>query len=140
MIKSVLTGKATLRSLYISGHIVFDHISGVGLALLVSLGGNIPLLINPRFANTVVGFNLPIVSSFIIQITLLFFVLMIIVDSLMKPTIPGKMTFKRRILLLLEWIVQPITSIFMVTIPGFEAHTRLLFGKYLEYYLTKKKD
>jgi hypothetical protein len=140
MIKSVLSGKATLRSLYISGHIVFDHISGVGLALLVSLGGNIPLLINPRFANTVVGFNLPIVSSFIIQITLLFFVLMIIVDSLMKPTIPGKMTFRRRLILLLEWIVQPITSIFMVTIPGFEAHTRLLFGKYLEYYLTKKKD
>lgn len=140
MIKSFLTGKATFRSLYISGHIVFDHISGVGLALLVSLGGNIPLLINPRFANTVVGFNLPIVSSFIIQITLMFFVLMIIVDSLMKPTIPGKMTFRRRVLLILEWIVQPITSIFMVTIPGFEAHTRLLFGKYLEYYLTKKKD
>jgi hypothetical protein len=57
----------------------------------------------------------------------------------MKPALPGKMTIKRRLILILEWLVQPITSIFMVTVPGFEAHTRLLFGKYLEYYLTKKK-
>ncbi len=140
IIKSLLNGTATVRSTYIATHIVFDHISGVGLALLVSLGGNIPLLINPRFANTVMGFNLPIVSSFIIQITLFFFLIMIILDSLLKPAPTGKVTFKKRILFVLEWLVQPITSILLVTIPGFEAHTRLLFGKYLEYYLTKKKD
>jgi hypothetical protein len=140
IIKSLL-GKQefSIKSLYIASHIVFDHIAGVGIALLVALGGNIPLLLNKKFANTVFGFNLPNVSSYIINITLLFFIIMIILDSFLKPAQKGKVSFVKRIIYILEWIVQPITGILMVALPGFEAHTRLLFGKYLEYYLTKKK-
>jgi hypothetical protein len=140
MIRSVLKGKFTIRSLYIAFHIVFDHISGVGLALLVSLGGWIPLLINPRFAYTAFGFNLPIVSEFIVKVTIFFLVIMIAIDGFMKPQMDTKPPLWKRFLLVIEWIVQPVTGILMVTLPGFEAHTRLLFGRYLEYYLTKKKD
>ena len=140
IIKSII-GKQdfSLRAIYISGHIVFDHIAGVGLALMVALGSNIPLIINKRFANTVFGFNLPGVSSLIINITFLFFIIMIILDSFLKPSHKGKVSLLKRIIYALEWIVQPFTGILMVALPGFEAHTRLLFGKYLEYYLTKKK-
>lgn len=129
----------SIRSIYIASHIVFDHIAGVGIALMVALGGYIPLLINRRFANTIFGFNLPIVSSLIINITFFFFIIMIIMDSFLKPSQKGKITLVKRFIYMLEWIVQPLTGILMVALPGFEAHTRLLFGKYLEYYLTKKK-
>lgn len=129
----------SIRSIYIATHIVFDHIAGVGIALLVALGGNIPLLLNRKFANTVFGFNLPNVSAYIINITLLFFIFMIILDSFLKPAHAGKVSLLKKIIYVLEWVVQPFTGIIMVALPGFEAHTRLLFGKYLEYYLTKKK-
>ena len=140
IVKSLLgIQPASLKSIYVASHIVFDHIAGVGIALLVALGGYIPLLLNKKFANTVFGFNLPNVTSYIINITLLFFVFMIIIDSFLKPAQKGKVSILKRIIYFLEWIVQPITGILMVALPGFEAHTRLLFGKYLEYYLTKKK-
>lgn len=139
LLKGIVKGKANLRMAYISLHIIFDHISGVGLAFLVSLGGTIPLLINPRFANTILGFNLPIASEIIVRLTIFFLLIMIITDSFMKPEMGTKPSFFKRILLILEWIIQPVVGILMVTLPGFEAHTRLLFGKYLEYYLTKKK-
>lgn len=139
MLKSIIRGKFTIRSLYLAFHIVFDHISGVGLALLVSLGGTIPLLINPRFAYTAFGFNLPIVSEFIVKITIFFLLVMVTIDGFMKPQMDKKPSLWKRFLLIIEWIVQPLTGILMVTLPGFEAHTRLLFGRYLEYYLTKKK-
>lgn len=139
MLKAILRGKATLRMIYMALHIVFDHIAGVGLAFLVSLGGTIPLLINPRFANTILGFNLPIVSELIVRVTIVFLIIMIITDSFLKPSMGKKPSFFKRILLFLEWLIQPVVGLLMVTLPGFEAHTRLLFGKYLEYYLTKKK-
>ena len=137
--KKILQGKANLKVIYMSLHIVYDHISGVGLALLVSLGGTVPLLINPHFAYTSLGYHLPGISTFIIEITICFLLLMILVDAFMKPQMGEKPSVLKRVLLLLEWLVQPITGLLMVTLPGFEAHTRLLFGKYLEYYLTKKK-
>jgi hypothetical protein len=130
--------ECSIRALYITLHIIFDHIAGVGIALMVALGGYIPLLINKKFANTFFGFNLPIVSSMIINITFAFFILMIIMDSFLKPAQKGKVGFIKRIGYALEWIIQPLTGILMVVLPGFEAHTRLLFGNYLEYYLTKK--
>ena len=132
-------GNSTIRSIYISLHVIFDHISSVGVALLVALGGNIPLILNPKFANTVLGFNLPSVSSLIIQLTIFFFLIMILVDAVMKPKHDKNKTLFRKIVALLEWVLQPIIGIFMVVLPGIESHTRLLFGKYLEYYLTKKK-
>ncbi|MFW5703131.1 MAG: hypothetical protein ACOCXP_04175, partial [Candidatus Dojkabacteria bacterium] len=39
---------------------------------------------------------------------------------------------------LLEWLFLPIASFFLAVLPGIEATTRLLFGRYLEYYVTKK--
>jgi hypothetical protein len=140
IIKS-LTGKQkfSIRSIYIAMHVVFDHIAGVGIALMVTIGGYIPFLLNKRFANTFFGFNLPIVTSLIINITFGFLIAMIIIDSFLKPARKGKVSILKRIIYFLEWFIQPFTGMLMVALPGFEAHTRLLFGKYLEYYLTKKK-
>jgi hypothetical protein len=37
-----------------------------------------------------------------------------------------------------EFILLPIVGFFFQALPGLDAHTRLMFGKYLEYRVTEK--
>jgi len=129
----------SLVVLYRGLHVVLDHIIGPVSSIIILFGGNVPLLINPQFAATTTGINLPRVSSFMIQLTIYFLIISILLDQYLKPERPGKQSLIKRIFGLVEWLIQPIVGFILVALPGLEAHTRLLFGKYLEYYLTKKK-
>ncbi|MCA9382817.1 hypothetical protein KC909_00465 [Candidatus Dojkabacteria bacterium] len=141
-IKLLLAGKLTIRAAYKVAHVLFDHIIGITMTIVIVIGGNIPLLINQQFAGTVLGDNLPRVSSYMIRLTVYFLIALIMIDSfLLRPKNPDakKDTVIRKLFRALEWFVLPYAGFLLVILPGIEAHTRLLFGKYLEYYLTKKK-
>ncbi len=125
------------RMIYMSVHTIFDHIFGPVGSLMILVGGNIPALIRPEFAFTVFGANLPRVSSSIIQLTIFCMIPVIILDIFLKPNTSNNVI--TRIKHLFEWIVQPFVGFLLTVLPGLEAHTRLIFGKYLEYYVTKKK-
>ena len=140
VLKNILTKwkKYSIRVKYISFHTVFDHIMGPFSSLLILIGGNIPPLINPTFSRQVFGVKLPGISASIVQVTIIMMLIVIGLDFFLKPK-PRKRSRLRSITRIVEWIVQPFVGIFLAMIPGLEAHTRLLFGKYLEYYVTKKK-
>jgi hypothetical protein len=38
----------------------------------------------------------------------------------------------------LEFLLLPVVGFFFSALPGIDAHTRLMFGKYLEYKVTEK--
>jgi cellulose synthase/poly-beta-1,6-N-acetylglucosamine synthase-like glycosyltransferase len=105
---------------------------------ILTLGAALPPLLNPSFRYTTLGFNLPRVSGFILSLCIVFFVLVIIVDLLMKP--PRPEYFKKGLLPLniAQYILLPIASFFFSALPGMDAHTRLLLGKRLEYKVTEK--
>jgi len=44
----------------------------------------------------------------------------------------------RALLTPLEFILMPVATFFFTTLPGLDAHTRLMLGKYLEYKVTEK--
>ncbi len=129
--------KLSPRMIYLSVHTIFDHIFGPVGSLMILVGGNIPALISPEFGYTVFGANLPRVSSSIIQLTLFCFIPVIILDIFLKPQ--SNKSIITRIRYLLEWVTQPFVGFILSVLPGLEAHTRLIFGRYLEYYVTKKK-
>ncbi|OGY21272.1 MAG: hypothetical protein A2126_02110 [Candidatus Woykebacteria bacterium GWB1_45_5] len=105
---------------------------------ILTLGASLPPLLNPAFRYTTLGFNLPRVSSFILSLCAVFFVLVIIVDFLMKPARPEY--FKKRLLplMVVQYVLLPVASFFFAALPGMDAHTRLLLGKRLEYRPTTK--
>ncbi len=106
---------------------------------LLTLGATLPPLLNPEFRATSLGFYLPRISSVILTMCAFFFLFVIVVDILMKPPRPA--SFKKRFLplTLLQYLFLPITGFFFSSLPGMDAHTRLLFGKRLEYKVTEKK-
>lgn len=131
-------GQHDFVTYYRGFHAVFDHVMSPVLGVLLVVGGNIPPLINPVFSSTVLGARLPQVSSSIIIISLVFMISLIVIDAGFKPNRPGKPNPLRTLLTLAEWLVLPIASFMLAVLPGLESNTRLLFGKHLEYYVTKK--
>jgi hypothetical protein len=105
---------------------------------LITLGAVLPPLLNSSFRYTTLGFYLPRVSSLILTLCAVFFLFVIIVDYLMKP--PRPEYFKKRLLPLtiIQYFLLPITTFFFSSLPGMDAHTRLLLGKRLEYKVTEK--
>ena len=112
---------------------------GVVITYMLVFGGNLPYLINPQFAGTVLGSRLPGVSGFIVQISIWFMLGLIITDYYFVKPKSEQTGWLKKVLSILEWVFLPYVTFFIVFLPGVEAHTRLLFGKRLEYYLTKKK-
>lgn len=131
-------GKLNYRVYWRAGHVFADHILAPTSSFLILLGANLPPLLNPAFRNTVFGAKLPGMSSLILRITLAAFIVAIIFDIFLKPKRDG-VSLIRKILTPFEWFLNPIVGYLLTSLPGIEAHTRLLFGKYLEYYITKKK-
>jgi len=105
---------------------------------IITLGAILPPFLNPSFRYTTLGFNLPKISSFILTLCAIFFLFVIIVDFLMKPPRPEH--FKKRLLPLtvIQYLLMPVTAFFFSSLPGMDAHTRLLLGKRLEYKVTEK--
>jgi hypothetical protein len=58
--------------------------------------------------------------------------------SLTPPRPEGHSRFKY-VVMVLQWIMVPITMIVFSALPGLDAQTRLMLGKYLGFWVTPKR-
>lgn len=105
---------------------------------IITIGLTVPTLLNPAFGRTALGYTIPKLSSFILTIALLFLVVMIFLDNIHKPKRPKDFPLWRSLLIPLEFVLMPISGFFFGALPGLDAHTRLMLGKYIEYKTTEK--
>ncbi|MFH0942749.1 MAG: glycosyltransferase family 2 protein [Candidatus Beckwithbacteria bacterium] len=124
----------TIRSLYV----VKDHVLWPVNWFAITLGANIPPLLNKDFSRTIIGKTLPQVSSSILTLALVAMAAVIFVDWRQKPKAPLGTARWRKVLAPFEFILLPIVGFFFTALPGLDAHTRLLLGRYMEYRVTEK--
>lgn len=124
----------TLRTI----RIIEDHFLWPVNWFIVTLGINILSIINPRFSRTALGFNLPRLSSAILSACLISLVTVLYIDSKQRPPRPKEISRFRAFLIPFEFILMPISGFIFTALPGLDAHTRLMLGKYLEYRVTEK--
>lgn len=118
--------------------VLLDHFFWPVNWLMITLGASLPLLLNPRFAQTILGRQLPQISSFLLTLCLVSLLMMIYIDSRHRPASSTPHPLPRRLLVFGEWLLMPLTGFFLGALPGLDAHTRLMLGKYLEYRVTEK--
>lgn len=106
---------------------------------IITLGISVPVFLNPAFARTVIGYTLPGLSSIILTFALGFLIVMLIIDSKHRPPRPKGFPAWRAVLLPFEYILMPVCGFLLGSLPGLDAHTRLMLGKYLEYRVTEKR-
>lgn len=125
--------KRTLRV----AKVLEDHFLWPVNWFIITLGANIPILLNPRFKETVLGVMLPKISFTILSATLIFLLIILIVDFRQRPARPNASPLSR-LIAPFEFILMPVVGLFFSALPGLDAHTRLMLGKYLEYRVTEK--
>ena len=139
MVKSwVRTKNKSVYTLYRVFHIMFDNYLWSTNSFILLLGANIPPLVNKKFALTVIGQKLPQISSTILTFTSIIFFMTVIVDILIKPQRPKKVSILRQILEQTQWLTLPLIGLVFGAIPGLDAQTRLLLGKHMVHHSTEK--
>jgi len=104
---------------------------------IITIGITLPTLINPAFSRTTLGYMVPKISSLILTCALVFLVITFIISSTYTKKSENYSSIKA-LLSPLELILMPIAGFFLSALPGIDAHTRLMLGKYLEYRVTEK--
>lgn len=105
---------------------------------IITIGVSIVTLVNPIFKRTALGYSLPRISSGILTITILFLLILLLIDFRQRPPMPKEVSKWRLWLSPIEFFLMPIAGFFFSALPGLDAHTRLMLGKYLEYRVTEK--
>jgi len=104
----------------------------------ITLGATIPVILNPVFAQTVMGQNLPKLAFGILTFCWIFLAVILIIDFRQRPKREYKVSLFRKILTPFEFVLMPVATFIFTALPGIDAHTRLMLGKYLEYRVTEK--
>lgn len=105
---------------------------------VITIGLTLPTFINPAFGRTTLGYMVPQVSSLLLTIALCFLVVMLIFDSIYRPPRPANYPLWKALLSPLEYILMPVVGFVFGALPGLDAHTRLMMGKYMDYRVTEK--
>lgn len=111
----------------------FSHIEGFHSwatnAIIIFALGWLPLIIGGgNFNYTLLSYNLPQITSFIIRLSLLGISTSAIIAIMLLPPRPSWFRFWHYGLYILQWALIPITLIIFGAIPGLEAQTRLMLG------------
>jgi cellulose synthase/poly-beta-1,6-N-acetylglucosamine synthase-like glycosyltransferase len=91
-----------------------------------------------EFHQTVLSYNLPIVVRDLLILAMFGLVVSSVISLSLIPPRPNTASRFRYLVMALQWIMVPATMIIFSAIPGLDAQTRLMFGKYMGFWVTPK--
>lgn len=119
--------------------LIDSHVTWASIALLVAIGGWVPLLINSEAARDIAAHQLPEVIGSIQRVAMVGLLVTIFLSFKMLPPRPERYKRRRTIGMVLQWLLMPITAIVYSTASAFNAQTHLLLGKYLDKFDVTEK-
>ena len=114
------------------------HVTLAIMAPLITFGGWIPMIINCS-SHDMIAYNLPNIVSWVETLAMVGLVATVLVSFRMLPKRPAKYRKERNLLMLLQWVLMPITSILYQSLAAYYAQTRLMLGKYMEKFDVTRK-
>lgn len=114
------------------------HVTLAIMAPIVAFGGWVPMIMNIS-SHDMVTYNLPNIVSIVETFAAVGLIITIIISLRILPKRPPKYRKSRSLLMLLQWILMPLTSILYQSLAAFYAQTRLMLGFYMERFDVTKK-
>jgi len=115
------------------------HRSWATDSFIVVILGWLPLVVGGEvFYATVVASRLPNMTRILMTFAMVGLVVSAALGTMMLPPRPGKYGKWKSVMMVLQWIVVPVIAPFLGALPALDAQTRMMFGKYLGFYVTKK--
>lgn len=112
--------------------LIDSHLSWATAPLILAFAASMPTFLNPTAKTSLVVANqLPVIASYIQTIALAGIVVMLVLSMKLLPPKPARYKSHRRLLLVLQWALMPVTSILYNASAAIYSQTRLMFGWYL---------
>lgn len=119
--------------------LVDSHVTLACIAILVAVGGWIPLWVNPQASHSIVAHQLPEVVSIIQRVAMIGLFITILLMLKMLPPRPERYRRRRTVGMVLQWLLMPLTSVGFSSIASYNAQTHLALGKYLDKFDVTEK-
>lgn len=98
-----------------------------------------PIFLGGRvFHETVLSYNLPIMIRDLLTLAMFGLVISSVISLTLIPPRPENKSRLRYIVMAFQWVLVPATMIIFSAIPGLDAQTRLMLGKYMGFWVTPK--
>lgn len=114
------------------------HITLAILAPIVAFGGWVPMIMNTS-SHQMIAYSLPNIVGIVETFASIGLVVSVLVSFKILPERPAKYKKGKNILMVIQWILMPITSILYQSVAAFYSQTRLMLGKYMEKFDVTKK-
>ena len=127
------------KKLFFLWNLIEGHTSWAIASLIIFLFGWMALLLGgEKFNYSILAYNLPRIASNIMTIAMVGLLAAIIVNFLLLPPRPKNKPITTTLLMVLQWVLLPITYIIFSSFPALDAQIHLFLGKYLEFWPTPK--
>jgi len=108
-------------------------------ALIIFLLGWLPVTIGTgHFGSTVLSYNLPHITKTIMLLAMVGLISSAVISLVLLPPRPPNFGRFRYLWMVLQWLLFPVNFILFGSIPALDAQTRLMFGKYMGFWVTPK--
>ncbi|PIQ82217.1 MAG: hypothetical protein COV76_04875 [Candidatus Omnitrophica bacterium CG11_big_fil_rev_8_21_14_0_20_64_10] len=116
------------------------HLAWATWPFILTFIGWLPAITAGRdFSDTVLYYSTPRISLVIYQLASLSLATSVVLSILLLPRPKLRFSVARRALHLIEWLSVPLISILLSALPALDAQTRLMLGRYMEFWVTEKK-
>ena len=107
--------------------------------LIIFLLGWLPVMIGGSIFNqTILSYNLPIITRDLMVLSMLGLFLTAAISYSFLPPRPSNRTWRDNFFMIIQWVLVPVTITIFGAIPGLEAQTRLMLGRYMGFWVTPK--
>ena len=114
------------------------HVTLAIMAPIITFGGWVPMIMN-NSSHDMVAYNLPNIVSIIETAASIGLFITVLISFRILPKRPAKYRKGRNLLMILQWILIPVTSILYQSLAAYYAQTRLMLGLYMEKFDVTKK-
>jgi len=101
--------------------------------------GWMPMILGgDQFNAMVLSSNLPVVTRTLMTVAMIGLIFSAIISTLLLPKRPANYGMIKSTVMILQWLILPVSIIIFGSIPALEAQTRLMLGKYMGFWVTPK--
>lgn len=129
-----------LRSKVLHAFKLFEgHVAWATWPFLLTVVGWLPALCAGReFSSSVLYYSAPRIAAMIFSLASVSLLTTILLSLCLLPRQTVKRSWWRALLHALEWALVPVVTVFFSAIPALDAQTRLMCGRYMEFWVTEK--
>jgi hypothetical protein len=128
------------KKIKVAAEILEGHHSWATASIILAILGWLPLILGgDQFNQSVLAHNLPFITRYLMTLATAGLLISMSLNFLLLPPRPKKYSRWRNIYMVVQWVLVPIISPFLGSLPSIDSQTRIMLGKYFgEFWVTEK--